>query len=109
MKEIKTTLNSVQELELKSFKNKLKKIKKNLGVSQDTRLKDDKILKRKEELMILSRIIYQTSLNVLNMNWFCEEDRDYIYGELWEIKKRISKVDSNLTDIYTTILKSMNR
>lgn len=109
MKEIKTTLNSVQELELKSFKNKLKKIKKNLGVSQDTRLKDDKILKRKEELMILSRIIYQTSLNVLNMNWFCEEDRDYIYGELWEIKKRISEVDSNLTDIYTTILKSMNR
>ena len=59
--------------------------------------------------MILSRIIYQTSLNVLNMNWFCEEDRDYIYGELWEIKKRISEVDSNLIDIYTTILKSMNR
>ena len=48
MREIKTNLGQVQELELKSFKNKLKKIKKNLGISQDTRLKDDKFLKGKE-------------------------------------------------------------
>ncbi|MFR8145597.1 MAG: hypothetical protein ACLU8Y_01910 [Clostridia bacterium] len=109
MREIKTNLGQVQELELKSFKNKLKKIKKNLGISQDTRLKDDKFLKGKEELMILSSIIGQMSMNIICMNWFSEEDSDYIYQELCEIDKKILETANNLTDIYTTILKSMNR
>lgn len=109
MKEIKTTLNPVQELELKSFKNKLKKIKKNLGVSQDTRLKDDKILKGKEELMILWNIISQMAMNIMCMNWFSEEDNDYIYQELLNINEKILETANNLTDIYTKILKSIDR
>lgn len=109
MIEIKTTLNTVQELELKSFKNKLKKIKKNLGISRDTRLKDDKILKGKEELIILSSIINRTAMNIICMNWFCEEDSNYIYKELSKIEEKILETASNLTDIYTTILKSIDR
>ncbi len=108
MFEIKTTLGQLGELELKAFKNKLKKIKKNLGISRDTRLKDDKFLKGKEELIILSNIIGQMSMNIICMNWFCEEDSDYIYQELSNIDEKILETANNLTDIYTTILKSMN-
>lgn len=108
MIEIKTNLGQAEEYELKTFKNKLKKIKKDLGISRNTKLKDDNIIKRKEELMILSRIINQTILYSLSINWFCEEDSDYIYDELSNISERISKVDSSLTDIYTTIMKSID-
>lgn len=109
MREIKTNLSPVQELDLKSFKNKLKKIKKNLGISRDTRLKDDKFLKGKEELMTLSRIIVQMSMNIMCMNWFSEEDNDYIYQELLNINDKILETSNNLTDIYTTVLKSMDK
>ena len=108
MVEIKTNLGQAEEYELKTFKNTIKKIKKDLWISQDTSLKDNNIIKRKEELMILSRIINQTILYGLSINWFCEEDSDYIYDELSNISERISKVDSNLTDIYTTIMKSID-
>lgn len=108
MFEIKTTLNQVQEIELKAFKNKLKKIKKDLGISRNTKLKDDNIIKRKEELMILLSIIKRTDANVLCMNWFCEEDSNYISQELSKIKERILEVDSNLIDIYKTVLKSID-
>lgn len=108
MIDIKTTLNQVEEIELKAFKNKLKKIKKDLGISRNTKLKDDNIVKRKEELMILLSIIERTDMNVLLMSWFCEEDSDYISQELSKIKERILEVDSNLIDIYTTVLKSID-
>ncbi len=109
MSDIKTTLNQVEEIQLKSFKSNLKKIKKDLGISRDTSLKDDNIVKRKKELMILSHIINQATLNVLSMNWFCEEDIDYICQELSKIEKRISEIDSSLIELYTTILKSIDR
>lgn len=109
MVEINTTLGQVGELELKSFKNKLKKIKKDLGISQNTKLKDDNIIKRKEELIILSRIINQTILYGLSINWFCEEDSDYIYNELSNISDRIEEVSNKLIDIYTTIMKSIDK
>lgn len=108
MFEIKTTLNQVQEIELKAFKNKLKKIKKDLGISRNTKLKDDNIIKRKEDLIILLSIIKRTDVNVLCMNWFCEEDSIYISQELSKIEKRILEVDSKLLDIYKTILKSID-
>lgn len=107
MVEIKTTLGQMGEYELKTFKNKLKKIKKDLGVSRNTKLKDDNIVKRKEELLILSRIINQAILNVFKMDWFCEEDSDYIYDELLNISDRIKEVDNKFIDVYTTIMKSL--
>lgn len=111
MVDLSMSFSEEQKKEIDDFEDNLKMIKEKCGISRDTMLQDDDILKRKKQVILLLDVMELVDTLVSETDWcFCEAYYNDISQKLSKIKESLLEVDSSkLTEIYEAVIKFIDK